>query len=327
MKKKNNNGNSKNDKKSIHYREVQKRYRELKKREEPIQEKKEFVQDDSQLYSDSQLDYERRIRKNDSRAMQDPKIKQKYDKIKTLNKWYQDYQSSFAEQKKTIDLLKGYGIGLNIDNVKYIEIKDRYLKYNKYHRHTYQNMVIIFLAIVWMSIKDTTNIRLEQYIKAAQQLGHKINKKMLNNAMQKVKRTEDTFNKQSKTILDLEVEIKEKIKILFQKDLNQIPYEEVQVHLKNRSEYQKLKIEMQKRVNNILNQISYREIQNLNYKAFTAGLIYYIGQTLENTKIFTQNLIEKSSKFSSTTIRKKFNILKEILGEPEEFVHLGLELE
>ena len=48
---------------------MQKRYREHKKREEPIQEKKEFVQDDSQFYSDSQLDYERRIRKNDSRAM------------------------------------------------------------------------------------------------------------------------------------------------------------------------------------------------------------------------------------------------------------------
>jgi hypothetical protein len=319
LKKKNNEKNSKNNEKAIHYREVQKRYRELKQREEPIQEKKEFVQDDSQLYSDSQLDYERRIRKNDSRAMQDPKIKQKYDKIKTLNKWYQDYQSSFAEQKKTIDLLKGYKIGLNIDNVKYKEIRDRYLKYNKYHRHTYQNMVIIFLAIVWMSIKDTTNIRLEQFIDAAQQLGHKINKKMLNNAMLKVKRTEDTFNKQSKTIFDLEREIKEKIKILFQKDLNQIPFEEVQVHLENKTEYQKLKLQMQKRVNKILDQISYRDIQNLNYKAFTAGLIYYIGQTLENPKIFTQNLIEKSSKFSSTTIRKKYNILKGLLGEPEDF--------
>lgn len=319
MKKKNNKGNSKNDEKSIHYREVQKRYRELKRREEPIQEKKEFVQDDSQLYSNSQLDYERRIRKNDSRAMQDPKIKQKYDKIKTLNKWYQDYQSSFAEQKKTIELLKGYGIGLNIDNVKYKEIRDRYLKYNKYHRHTYQNMVIIFLAIVWMSIKDTTNIRLEQFIDASQQLGHKINKKMLNNAMHKVKRTEDIFNKQSKTIYDLEREIKEKIKILFQKDLNQIPFETVQVHFKNGAEYQKLKLHMQKRANDILNQISYRDIQNLNYKAFTAGLIYYIGQTLENPKIFTQSLIEKSSRFSSTTIRKKYNILKGILGEPEDF--------
>lgn len=275
---------------------------------------------DSRFFSDSQLDYERRIRKNDSRAMRDPKIKQKYDKINTLNKWYRDYQSSFTEQKKSIELLKSYGIGLNIDSVKYKEIKDRYLKYNKYHRHTYQNMVIIFLAIVWMAIKDTTHIRLEQFIDASQQLGHKINKKMLNNAMQKVKRTEDTFNKQTKTIYDLENEIKEKIKILFQKDLNQIPYEEVKSHFQSKTEYQTSKIEMLKRANNILNQISYEDIQNSNYKAFTAGLIYYIGQTLDNPKIFTQYLIEKASKFSSTTIRKKFNILKDILGDPEDFM-------
>jgi transcription initiation factor TFIIIB Brf1 subunit/transcription initiation factor TFIIB len=275
---------------------------------------------DSRFFSDSQLDYERRIRKNDSRAMRDPKIKQKYDKINTLNKWYRDYQSSFTEQKKTIELLKSYGIGLNIDSVKYMEIKDRYLKYNKYHHHTYQNMVIIFLAIVWMAIKDTTTIRLEQFIDVSQELGHKINKKMLNNAMQKVKRTEETFNKQTKTVYDLENEIKEKIKILFQKDLNQISYDEVHSHFQSKAEYQKSKIEMLKRANNILNQISYSDIKNLNYKAFTAGLIYYIGQTLDNPKIFTQYLIEKSSKFSSTTIRKKFNILKEILGDPEEFM-------
>ncbi|TFF86308.1 MAG: TFIIB-type zinc ribbon-containing protein [Promethearchaeota archaeon] len=66
---------------------------------------------DSHYFYDSQYDYERRIRKSDSRAMRDPKVKQKYDKIKTLNKWFRDYQSSFAEQKKTIELLKSYGIG------------------------------------------------------------------------------------------------------------------------------------------------------------------------------------------------------------------------
>ena len=275
---------------------------------------------DSRFFSDSQLEYERRIRKNDSRAIQDPKIKQKYDKIKTLNKWFQDYQSSFTEQKKTIELLKSYGIGLNIDNVKYKEIKDRYLRYNKYHRHTYQNMVIIFLAIVWMAIKDTTNIRVEQFIDASQELGHKVNKKMLNNAMQKIMRTEHTFNKQAKNVNDLENEIKDKIKILFQKDVNQIPYNDVASYFESKSEYQKLKLEMQKKVNKILNQISYADIQNLNYKAFTAGLIYYIGQTLNNTKIFTQFLVEKATKFSSTTIRKKFNILKEIIGDPEDFI-------
>jgi hypothetical protein len=180
-------------------------------------------------------------------------------------------------------------------------------------------MVIIFLAIVWMAIKDTTNVRVEQFITAAQELGHKINKKMLNNAMQKVRRTEKTFNKKTKTVYDLESEIKEKIKILFQKDINQISFEELQDYFENKAEYQRLKLEMQKRTNKILDTISYKDIQNLNYKAFTAGLIYYIGQTLDNPKIFTQYLVEKATKFSSTTIRKKFNILKEILGDPEEF--------
>ncbi|MFX0032559.1 MAG: TIR domain-containing protein [Candidatus Hodarchaeota archaeon] len=42
-------------------------------------------------YSDSQVDYERKIRLSDSKATHDPKIKQKYDQIKTLDKWYRDY--------------------------------------------------------------------------------------------------------------------------------------------------------------------------------------------------------------------------------------------
>ncbi|MFX0059880.1 MAG: hypothetical protein ACFE85_18865 [Candidatus Hodarchaeota archaeon] len=270
----------------------------------------------SDFLSDSQLDYERKIRLGDSKAIQDPIIKQKYEKIKTLDKWFKDYQSSFTEQKKTIDLLKSYGIGLNIDSVKYQEIKERYLKYNKYHRHTYQNMVIIFLAIVWMEIKDTTNIRIEQFIKAASELGHKINKKMLNNAMQKVKRTEKMLKKY-RTPKELEKEIKNKIKILFQKDLNNIPYEKIKIHIPDRNEYDRLKIEMLLLADKILNKISYEDIQNLNYKAFTAGLIYYIGQTLDNRKVFTQSLIETTSKFSSTTIRKRYNVLKEILGDPQ----------
>ncbi|MFX1357958.1 MAG: TFIIB-type zinc ribbon-containing protein [Promethearchaeota archaeon] len=270
----------------------------------------------SDFLSDSQIDYERRIKLGDSKAIQDPKIKQKYEKIKTLDKWFKDYQSSFSEQKKTIELLKSYRIGLNIDNVKYQEIKERYLKYNKYHRHTYQNMVIIFLAIVWMEIKDTTNIRIEQFIKAARELGHKINKKMLNNAMLKVKRTEKMLKK-FKTTEEIEEEIKNKIKIVFQKDLNNISYEIIKDHLSDKNEYSKLKIEMLLLVDKILNKIPYEQIQNFNYKAFTAGLIYYIGQTLDNRKIFTQSLIEKSSKFSSTTIRKKFNFLKELLGDPQ----------
>jgi len=107
------------------------------------------------FYSESQLDYERKIRISDSRATQDPKTKARFEQIKTLSKWFKDSQSSFAEQKKTISMLKSYGIGLNIDKAKYNEIKGKYLRYNKYHRQTYENMVIIFLAIIWMEIKET----------------------------------------------------------------------------------------------------------------------------------------------------------------------------
>jgi len=271
--------------------------------------------------SDSQRDYEKRIRTGDSKALQDPIIREKYERIKTLEKWFRDYQSDFTEQKKTIDLLKGHGIGLNIDNVRYRDIKDRYLRYNKYHRHTYQNMVIIFLAIIWLEIKDTTNIRIEEFIAVSKELGHKINKKMLSNAMVKVKRIEKMLEKKTDTsdTSIIEKEIKNRIKIVFQKDLNNIPYEEISEFIPSKSEFNKIKINMQLVADKILQLISYSHIQNLNYKAFTAGLIYYIGQSLENRKIFTQSLIEKYSKFSSTTIRKKYHVLKEILGDPQEF--------
>jgi len=109
----------------------------------------------SEYYTDSQRDYERRIKMSDSKALQDPKIREKYERIKTLETWYRDYQSDFSEQKKTIELLKSHGIGLNIDNVKYQTIKDQYLRFNKYHRHTYQNMVIIFLAIVSLALSSS----------------------------------------------------------------------------------------------------------------------------------------------------------------------------
>ena len=271
----------------------------------------------SDFFTESQRDYERRIRVSDSKALQDPAIKEKYDRIKTLEKWFRDYESEFTEQKKTIELLKSHGIGLNIDNVIFKEIKDRYLKYNKYHRHNYQNMVIIFLAIVWLKIKDTTNVRIEEFIKGSRELGHKINKKMLNNAMLKVKRTENML-KEKRSTVDIENEIKSRIKIVFQKDINHIPYEEVQEYFPEKVEYEKIKIEMLLIADKILNRISYNQIQNLNYKAFTAGLIYYTAQMLDNRKIFTQSLIEKSSKFSSTTIRKKYHFLKELLGNPQE---------
>ncbi len=269
-----------------------------------------------EFFTDYQRDYERRIRIGDSKALQDPIIKDKYDRIKTLEKWFRDYESDFTAQKKTIELLKSHEIGLNIDNVRYKGIKDRYLKYNKFHRHNYQNMVIIFLAIIWMEIKDTTNIRIEEFIKVSRALGHKINKKMLNNTMLKVKRTENMF-KSKKTKLDIEKEIKNRIKIVFQKDLNHISFKVVKEFFTDKVEYEKVKMEMLLLVDKILNKIPYKQIQNLNYKAFTAGLIYYIGQTLDNRKIFTQSLIESTSKFSSTTIRKKFHVLKDLLGDPQ----------
>lgn len=270
------------------------------------------------FYSESQIDYERKIRISDSRATQDPKTKARFEQIKTLSKWFKDSQSSFTEQKKTISMLKSYGIGLNIDKAKYNEIKDNYLRYNKYHRQTYENMVIIFLAIIWMEIKETTNVRIEDFIKASKELGHKINKKMLNNAMSKVKRTNKRL-KGYKNAINLEEEIKNKIKILFQKDLNNINFERVEQHFSSGPDYTKLKLEMQLLAAKILQKISYEQILNLNYKAFTAGLIYYIGQTLDNRKIFTQSIVEQTSRFSSTTIRKKFHVLIAILGDPSEF--------
>lgn len=270
--------------------------------------------------SDSQRDYERRIRISDSKALQDPIIKEKYERIKTLEKWFRDYESDFTEQKKTIELLKSYGIGLNIDSIKYQTVKDRYLKYNKYHRQTYQNMVIIFLAIVWMEIKDTTNIRIEEYIKASRELGHKVNKKMLNNAMLKVKRTEKMLNKKYKNVSDIEKDIKNKIKIVFQKGLNRIAFEKVSDQFKTEEQFNKLKLDMMLMADEYLINISYDHLKNLNYKAFTAGLIYYIGQTLDKErKIFTQSLIEEITKFSSTTIRKKYHLLVDILGDPRKY--------
>ncbi|TFG21485.1 MAG: hypothetical protein EU529_13545 [Promethearchaeota archaeon] len=276
----------------------------------------EFETSINGIYKESQLDYERNIRIRDSKAIQDPIIKKKYDRIQTLEKWYRDYETSFTEQRKTIVLLKNYGF--NIDQVKSQAIRKRYLKYNRKHRRTYENMVIMLLAIVWLEIKETTNVRVERYIEVSNELGHKINKKMLNNAMLKIKKTEKMWKK-LKSQIDIEKEIKEKIKILYQKDLNSISYDKVKEIIPHKSDFEKLKIEMQILADDLLKKIPYKDLKNLNYKAFTAGLIYYIGQTLENPKnrkIFTQSLIEESTNFSSTTIRKKFNILKDILGLP-----------
>ncbi len=269
-------------------------------------------------FSETQRDYEISIRRKDSRATQDPKIKEQYNKILTLEKWFKDSKSTFSEQKRLIELLKGYKIGLNIDNVKYQEIKDRYLKYNKKYKKPYQNMVIIFLAIIWMEVKDTTNVRIERFIDACNELGHKVNKKMLNNAMLKIKIVEDKKKKKKlKNKSDIEADIKEKIKILLQKNLNDISYNKVADFFPSKDQYEKFKIEMLLLADQILQDISYTDIKNMNYKAFTAGLFYYIGRVIDDRKIFTQSLIEETTKFSSTTIRKKYKMLKEILGNKD----------
>ncbi|MFX1237358.1 MAG: hypothetical protein ACFFAS_16470 [Promethearchaeota archaeon] len=266
-------------------------------------------------YSDSQRDYEISIRRRDSRATQDPKIKEQYNKILTLEKWFKDSKSTFSEQKRLIELLKSYKIGLNIDNVKYQEIKKRYLKYNKNYKKPYQNMVIIFLAIIWMEVKDTTNIRIERYIDVCNELGHKINKKMLNNAMLKIKSIEKKKKEKNiKKKSDIEAEIKAKIKILLQKNLNDIPFNQVEEFFQDQAEYEKCKIDMLLLADRILQEITYKDIKNMNYKAFSAGLLYYIGRVIDQRKIFTQSLIERTTNFSSTTIRKKYKMLKELLG-------------
>jgi len=266
-------------------------------------------------YGESQIDYERNLRTSDKKAIQDPIIKQKYSKLQLLDKWYRDYETSFIEQRRTLELLKLHDV--NITAIQFMQIKKRYLTFNRKHRKSYQNMVIIFLGIVWLVIKDTSTIRVEKYITILKKLGHRINKKMLNNAMERVKRTEQTWNKY-KTPDKIEEEIKNRIKVIFQKDLNNIDFNMVREYIADKSTYEKLKIEMQLLADDYLNKISYEQLKNLNYKAFTAGLIYYIGQTLskERRKIFTQSLIEEATNFSTTTIRKKYHILKEILGAP-----------
>ena len=272
----------------------------------------------------SQLEYERHVKIKVMKSKQDPILKQKYDRLQMLEKWYRDYESSFTEQKRTMEMLKLHGI--NITSTQFLQIKKRYLTFNRKHRKSYQNMVIIFLAIIWLVIKDTTTSRVEKYISILKKLGHRINKKMLNSAMLKMKRTEKHWNK-FKTEVDMEEEIKNRIKVLFQRDLNNISFEMVKEFIPDKSDYEKLKVGMQLLADKFLNEIPYDFLRNLNHKAFTAGFIYYIGQSLNKNrrKIFTQNLIEETTSFSSTTIRKKYNILKEILGTPKEQKNLVMD--
>jgi len=285
----------------------------------------------TEIYKDSQIEYEKEIQRKNYRAIQDPKIKEKFERIKTLNTWYRDPRTVFMEQKKTLELLKNYFPGLKIDSTKFQEIKKRYQRYYRKHKKTYQNMVIIFLAIVWMEIKDTTNIRLEHFIKACNELGHKINKRMLSKAMTRIRKTEQNesterlkkMKKQAFKIKDtLEHEIKSEIKILFQQNLNNVPYKEVKHVVDDEQEFERLKMEMSLAVDRILNLIPYDSLKNLNYKAFTAGLLYYAGKIFKKgkTNLFTQHQVQKATNFSSTTIRKKYHFLVRILGEPEKFM-------
>ena len=80
---------------------------------------------------------------------------------------------------------------------------------------------------------------------------------MLNNAMEKILRTEVRLDKKKlKTPQELEKEIKEKIMILFQKDVNNISYDSIKSHFHNKNEFERLKIDMQLIANKILQKIS-----------------------------------------------------------------------
>lgn len=272
--------------------------------------------------------YEYRIKKLDKAALQDPIIKLKYDKIKKLGKWYKDSKTNFARQKSEIDLLKNHNI--HIGSVQFESIKKKYLTYLKNFKKPFQNMILIFFAIIWDEIKDLTNIRIERYIEICNEIGHKINKKMLNNALIKVntikvKKKKDIDNvlksikKEKKQLkLELEKKLKEQIKFLFNREINRIPYHLVNYYIESEEKFENMKIQMQLLAFKVLKLIPYKFINSVNIKAFTAGFIYYIAQISPFKKIFTQKIIadEEVSDFSATTIRKQFNYIKQFLGEP-----------
>lgn len=194
-------------------------------------------------------------------------------------------------------------------------------------------MILIFLAIIWMEVKDITTIRIEKYIKFCNEIGHKINKKMLNNALLKVEnlpaikiRDKDSELKKIKTeksIIkkELEKKLKEQIKFLLDRALNRIKYEEVKIYVEGEEQFENLKIQMQLIAFKLLKLIPYRMINSVNVKAFVSGFIYYTAQLgAHKRKVFTQKIIanENVSGFSATTIRKQYNYIKSFLGEPEE---------
>jgi len=276
--------------------------------------------------------YEGRIQKLDKAALQNPIVKQKYAKIKKLGKWYKDSKTSFARQKNEIDLIKGYNI--RIDSHQFESIKRKYLSYLKNFKQPFQNMVLIFLAIIWDEIKDTTNIRIDRYIEICIELGHKINKKMLNNALIKVgtiklkkKKEKDEVLKsikieKKKLKQELEQKLKEQIKFLFNREINKLQYEQVSKYVESKEGFENIKIQMQLLAYKVLKLIPYKMINSVNIKAFVSGFIYYIAQISPFKNIFTQKIIadEGVSDFSATTIRKQFNYIKGFLGEPTQIV-------
>ena len=86
---------------------------------------------------------------------------------------------------------------------------------------------------------------------------------MLNNAKLKVKKTEKIW-KTYKTQEEIEREIKNRVKILFEKDLNNIPYDKVKSIVPSKGDYEKLKVELLLVADKLLKQIPYEKLKNLN---------------------------------------------------------------
>ena len=55
-----------------------------------------------EFYSNSQLEYERKIRVSDSKAIQDPETRRRYEQIKTLNKWLEEESAQTLDHAKVI---------------------------------------------------------------------------------------------------------------------------------------------------------------------------------------------------------------------------------
>jgi len=106
--------------------------------------------------------------------------------------------------------------------------------------------------------------------------------------MLKIKRTENMLKQDFN---NLQEEIKDRIRIVFQKDLNNIPYEKVKEHFAYKSQFEIMKINMLLLADKILTIISNKHIKNHNYKAFTALGLY----TMLGKHMTTKNIHSKSN--------------------------------